>query len=170
MPKTSTFANKLCKAHKHVVSPLSISSFWPNSTCQLTLKCHNHWDVFLHLRCPGSKERREDEGRVIMSLSSCSAWLAHARPDYRSWCWRRVTLRLPASCYQKPPENWVRLGLGSAPSPFAPALVPMQVLVEEEDQASGPGWRPKPKPVIQPFCGVQFYKFRITYICNLKRN
>lgn len=35
------------------------------------------------------------------------------------------------------PENWVRLGLGSAPSPSARALVPMQVLVEEGDQASG---------------------------------
>lgn len=31
------------------------------------------------------------------------AWLAHARPHYRSWCWRRVTLRLPAVCYQETP-------------------------------------------------------------------
>lgn len=63
-----TFPNKLCKAHKHVVSPLSVSRFWPNSTCQLTLKCHNHWDVFLRLRCPGSKEER---GTMAMSSWAC---------------------------------------------------------------------------------------------------
>lgn len=88
--------------HKHVVSPLSISGFWLNSTCQMTLKCHNHWDVFLRLKRPGSRGRREDDGRVIASLSSYRPWLAHARPDYRSWCWWRVTLRLPAVCYQEP--------------------------------------------------------------------
>lgn len=87
---------------KHVVSPLSISGSWLNSTCQMTLKCHNHWDVFLRLRRPGSRGRREDDGRVIASLSSHRPWLAHARPDYRSWCWWRVTLRLPAVCYQEP--------------------------------------------------------------------
>lgn len=88
--------------HKHVVSPLSISGFWLNSTCQMTLKCHNHWDVFLCLRRPGSRGRREDDGRVIASLSSHRPWLAHVRPDYRSWCWWKVTLRLPAVCYQEP--------------------------------------------------------------------
>ena len=151
VPKHSTFPDKLCEAHKHVVSPLSISRFWPNSTCQLTLKCHNHWDVFLRLRCPGSKERREDDDRVITSLSSRWAWLAHARPDYRSWCWRRVTLRLPAVCYQEPPENWVRPGLGSALKPhFCPSVSPNASAVEEEDRASGLGWRPKPEPVPQP--------------------
>lgn len=126
VPKTSTFPNKLCEAHKHVVSPLSISRFWPNSTCQMTLKCHNHWDVFLRLRCPGSKERREDDGHVITSLSSRSSWLAHARPDYRSWCWWRVTLRLPAVCCQEPlnPGNWVRLGLCSTPKPLCLTLSP----------------------------------------------
>lgn len=70
----------------------------PNSTCHMTLKCHNHWDVCWSLRCPGSEDRSEDEGRVIVSLSSRSPWLAHARPNYRSWCWRRVTLRVPAVC------------------------------------------------------------------------
>lgn len=52
------FPVNFSKAHGHVVSPLSVWGFWPNSTCQLTLKCHNHWDVFLCLRCPGSKEER----------------------------------------------------------------------------------------------------------------
>lgn len=45
----------------------------------------------------------------------------------------------PSRLLSGTPENWVRLGLGSAPSPSAPALVPMQVLVEEEDQAPGLG-------------------------------
>lgn len=92
---------------------------WPNSTCHMTLKCHNHWDVFWSLRCPGSKDRREDDGRVIVSLSSRSPWLAHARPNYRSWCWWRVTLRVPAICYQEPPKTGSNLGFAVALSPFA---------------------------------------------------
>lgn len=43
----------------------------------------------------------------------------------------------PSRLLSGTPQNWVRLGPGSAPSPFAPALVPMQV--EEEDGASGLG-------------------------------
>lgn len=124
VPKTSTSPNKLCTARKHVVSPLSISRFRLKSTCQLTLKRHNHWDVFLRLRCPGSEERRADDGHVITSLSSRWAWLAHARPDYRSWCWWRVTLRLPAVCYQEPPEKLGHIWAWLCPEPLCPNISP----------------------------------------------
>lgn len=156
VPKTSTFPHKLCKAHKHVVSPLSISRFWPNSTCQLTLKCHNHWDVFLRLRCPGSEERREDDGHVITSLSSRSTWLAHARPDYRSWCWWRVTLRLPAVCYQEPPKTG-SAGLRSATSPFAPVWVPTQVLVGRVGKSLRPGMKAKAETSTSTLTGYYFF-------------
>lgn len=113
VPKSSTFAIKLCKAPKHAVSPLSISTSWTNRTCQMTLKCHNHWDVFFPLRRPG----RADDGHVIMSLSSRWPWLAHARPDYRGQCWWRVTLRRPAACYQEPRKlGHIRL----CPDPLLP--------------------------------------------------
>lgn len=36
----------------------------------------------------------------------------------------------PSRLLSGTPENWVRLGLGSAPSPFTPALVRLQVLAE----------------------------------------
>lgn len=164
MPKTSTFPDKLCRAHKHVVSPLSISWFRPNSTCQLTLKCHNHWDVFLRLRCPGRKEKREDDGHVITSLSSRFGLIGTCSARLQELVLMEGYPETPGRLLTGTPENWVRLGLGSAPSPSARALVPMQVLVEEGDQASGLWWRPKPKPVPQPSHGTHF---QLEFVCSL---
>lgn len=72
----------------------------------------------------------------------------------------------PSRLLSGTPENWVRLGLGSAPSPFAPALVPMQVLVERriKPRASDEGQIPSQYLSPPTVCIPQI---RITYIYSL---
>lgn len=94
------------------------------------------WDV-------AAAKRREHDGHVIMSLSLCSAWLAHARPDYSSWWWWRVTLWLPAACYQEPLKTGSDLGLALPRAPLAQCWSQCKRYSEEEDQALGLGWRPE---------------------------
>lgn len=52
----------------------------------------------------------------------------------------------PSAMRKPPPWNWVKLGLGSASSPFTPALVPMQVLVEWKERPEALDGRPQPFP------------------------
>lgn len=67
------------------------------------------------------RQQRRERGRWAVSsasLSSRSPWLAHARPNYRSRCWRRVTLRVPAVLLTATPR---KLGQTRALlSPWAP--------------------------------------------------